>query len=90
LIRPKHDFFDCFDDILISSTVNLVKPDPCIFEIFLERIGRRAEECVYIDDSAVNAATADRLGFITIHFESPAQLAEELDRLGVLHLNGHR
>ena len=90
LIRPKYDFFDCFDDILISSTVNLVKPDLRIFEIFLQRITRRAEECVYIDDSAVNAAAANRLGFITIHFESPPQLAAELDRLGVLHLNGHR
>jgi 2-haloacid dehalogenase len=90
LIRPKYDFFDCFDDILISSTVNLVKPDPRIFEIFLKRIGRRAEECVYIDDSAVNAAAADRLGFSTIHFESPNQLAAELDRVGVLHLNGQR
>ena len=90
LIRPEYDFFDCFDDILISSTVNLVKPDPRIFEIFLARIKRRAEECVYIDDSAVNVSTADRLGFITIHFESPAQLAAELDRLDVIHLNGHR
>jgi 2-haloacid dehalogenase len=90
LVRPKYEFFDCFDDILISSTVNLVKPDPRIFEIFLARIKRRAEECVYIDDSAVNAAAADRLGFVTIHFESPAQLAAELDRLGVLSLNGHR
>ena len=41
LIRPKYDFFDCFDDILISSTVNLVKPDPRIFEIFLARIDAR-------------------------------------------------
>jgi 2-haloacid dehalogenase len=90
LIRPKYDFFECFDDILISSTVNLVKPDPRIFEIFLQRIGRRAEECVYIDDSAANVATADRLGFSTIHFESPAKLAAELDRLNVIQLNGHR
>jgi len=90
LVRPKYDFFDCFDDILISSTVNLVKPNPLIFEIFLQRIGRQAEDCVYIDDSAANVATADRLGFITIHFESPTQLAAELDRLDVIHLNGHR
>ncbi|HSD83624.1 MAG TPA: HAD-IA family hydrolase, partial [Anaerolineae bacterium] len=90
LVRPKYAFFDCFDDILISSTVNLVKPDPRIFEIFLQRIDRRAEDCVYIDDSAANAAVANRLGFTTIHFESPRQLATELDRLGVLRLNGHR
>jgi 2-haloacid dehalogenase len=90
LVRPKYDFFDCFDEILISSTVNFVKPDPRIFEIFLQRIGRRAADCIYIDDSAANVVTADRLGFITIHFESPAQLAAELGRLDVIHLNGHR
>ncbi|CAG0935356.1 2-haloacid dehalogenase [Thermoflexales bacterium] len=90
LVRPLYAFFDCFDDILISSTVNLVKPDPRIFEIFLQRIGRRAEDCVYIDDSAANVAVADRLGFTAVHFEAPRQLAAELDRLGVLHLNGHR
>jgi 2-haloacid dehalogenase len=90
LVRPRYAFFDCFDDILISSTVNLVKPDPRIFEIFLQRIDRRAEDCVYIDDSAANVAVADRLGFTPIHFESPRQLAAELDRLGVLRLNGHR
>ncbi len=90
LVRPKYNFFDCFDDILISSTVNLVKPDPRIFEIFLARIKRRAEECVYIDDSAVNTAMADRLGFITIHFEAPGQLAAELAQLGLLRLDGQR
>jgi 2-haloacid dehalogenase len=90
LVRPQFDFFDCFDDILISSTVNLVKPDPRLFEIFLARIKRRAEDCVYIDDSAANVAVADQLGFITIHFESSPHLAAELDRLGVLRLNGHR
>ncbi len=89
LVRPKYNFFEYFDDILISSTVNLVKPDPRIFEIFLKRIGRRADECVYIDDSAANAAMADRLGFMTIRFESPRQLAAELDRLGVRRVNGH-
>jgi 2-haloacid dehalogenase len=90
LARPRYDFFECFDDILISSTVNLVKPDPRIFEIFLKRISRRAEDCVYIDDSAANIVTADRLGFSTIEFKSPAQLAAELDRLDVIRRNGHR
>ncbi len=90
LVRPKYDFFSWFDDIVISGAVKLIKPDPQIFALFLKHIQRTAEECVYIDDSAANVAAADRLGFITIHFTSPAQLGIELDRLGVLHLNGHR
>jgi len=89
LVRPKYEFFNWFDDILISSTVNLVKPDPQIFTLFLDRIGWAATDCVYIDDSAANIMTANQLGFTTIHFQSPEQLATELVQLGLLQQNGH-
>jgi 2-haloacid dehalogenase len=89
LVRPKYDFFSWFDDILISSTVNLVKPDPHIFTVFLDRIGWVAGDCVYIDDSAANIVTANQLGFTTVHFLSPDQLANELRQLGLLQQNGH-
>jgi 2-haloacid dehalogenase len=89
LVQPKHDFFSWFDDILISSTVNLVKPDPQIFTLFLDRIGWAAVDCVYVDDSAANIATANQLGFTTIYFQSPDQLAKELQQMGLLWQNGH-
>ena len=89
LVRPKYEFFNWFDDILISGAVKLIKPDPRIFALFLERIHRTADECVYIDDSAVNVAAADRLGFKAIHFASPKQLAIDLRQLGLLRRNGH-
>ena len=88
-VRPKYGFFSWFDDILISSDVRLVKPDPRIFALFLHRIHRAAEECVYIDDSQENVAAAGQLGFKSIHFESPEQLASELQRWGLLRQNGH-
>ena len=72
-----------------SSGAKLIKPDPRIFALFLERIHRTADECVYIDDSAVNVAAADRLGFKAIHFASPKQLAIDLRQLGLLRQNGH-
>ncbi len=84
LVRPRYEFFNWFDTIVVSGAVKLVKPDPRIFALFLQRIDRTAEECVYIDDSTTNVAEADRLGFRAIRFESPAQLAVELDRLGLL------
>ena len=60
------------------------KPDPRIFQLLLERIGRSAEACVYIDDNPKNAAAAAALGFDAVHFKSPEQLRAELTRLGVL------
>jgi len=84
IVRPKYEFFGWLDLILVSGEVKLVKPDPRIYAAFLERIGRTAKECLFIDDSRLNIATADQLGFATIHYQSPEQLESELRRLGLL------
>jgi 2-haloacid dehalogenase len=78
LTRAKFGFFGLFDSILVSGDVKLAKPDPRIFTLFLQRIGRPAQECLFIDDSAANVAAARLLGFETIHFKSAAQLQGEL------------
>lgn len=78
LMRERFDFLSLFDDIVISGELKLVKPDPAIFHLTLQRIRRRAEECLFIDDSSANIETARQLGFHTIHFQSPAQLERDL------------
>ena len=40
LTRPRYPFFEWFDQMVISGEVGLVKPDPAIFALLLERIGR--------------------------------------------------
>jgi 2-haloacid dehalogenase len=84
LVRPKYEFFSWFDTILVSGEVKLIKPDPRIYAVLLERIGRKPEECVFVDDSQVNITTADQLGFKTIHFLSPEGLEDELRALHIL------
>jgi len=83
-VRHQYDFFNLFDRIILSGNVNLIKPDPAIFNLTLKRINRRAGECLLIDDSEVNINTAKRLGFATIHFKSPQQLQTELHQLNLL------
>lgn len=87
-VRPKYAFFDWFDDILLSGEVNLAKPDERIYALFLERIGRRAEECLFIDDSQANVDVARRLGFKAIRFESPEQLRRALEQMEILNHAG--
>lgn len=84
LTRPKYAFFDCFDEIVVSGEVKLLKPDPRIFEVFLERINHNADECVFIDDSEANIAAADQLGFKAIHFQSAGRLERDLRSLDLL------
>ncbi len=84
ITRAQYDFFDLLDGIVISGDVKLIKPDPAIFQTLLNKIGRRAEECVFIDDHLPNVKTAQALGFIAIQFQSPGQLERELHQLGIL------
>ncbi|MGE5599583.1 MAG: HAD family hydrolase [Bacteroidota bacterium] len=83
-VRRKYEFFAWFERIVLSGEVGLAKPDPGIFAVFLDRIGRRADECLFIDDSARNIAAAKGLGFRTIHYQSPAQLRGEMARMGLI------
>ena len=75
---------DLFDDFIISCEVGHVKPDPEIFQIILEKIGKPAGECLFVDDALTNINQAQKMGFETIHFQSPEQLATVLRELRVL------
>lgn len=83
-IREQYDFFDLFDDMVISGEVGHVKPQPEIFHILLEKIGRPAQECLFIDDSPANIQQAQNIGFATIRFESSEQLAKALQDMKIL------
>jgi 2-haloacid dehalogenase len=82
--RERFEFLGWFDFIVISGEIGLVKPNRKVFDFLLEKIGRRAEDCVFIDDSPANVAAAKELGFDAIHFRSPRQLREELMNRGIL------
>ena len=81
LARERYEFLDWFGEIVVSGDEKIIKPDPRLFEILLERIDRRADQCIFIDDSIRNIEAAADLGFHPIHFQNPVQLRSELDQL---------
>jgi 2-haloacid dehalogenase len=83
-VRQKHDFFNLLDDMVISGQVGHVKPHPEIFQILLDRIGRPAQECLFIDDALANIHQAQKMGFATILFRSPEDLRLRLLDLQIL------
>lgn len=79
-----YDFFGLFDGkIVVSGEEKLIKPDPKIWEILLERYQIKAEESVFIDDNAKNIEVAKSLGFICIHITPETNLEVELRKLGI-------
>lgn len=85
IVQPQFEFLSWFDEVVVSGDLKLIKPDPAIYHILLDRIGRNAGDCVFIDDSLANIVAAQQLGFQAIHFHSPTQLRQDLAKMGVLN-----
>lgn len=85
--RQRFEFLAWFNEIVISGEVKMAKPHRQIFEFTLERIGRQAGQCLFIDDTEKNISAARQLGFQTLYFQSAELLRSELCRLGILPLS---
>ncbi len=69
---------------MISAHERLVKPDPRLFQVLLDRYHLAPEATVFIDDVAANVDAAAALGIRAIRFESATDLRRDLVRLGLL------
>ena len=76
--RERFEFLEWFDGVLVSGEERIIKPDPAIFRLLLDRFGLDPEATFYVDDSEQNVAAADRLGFDAVRFTTPAQLRRDL------------
>lgn len=85
IAHRRYDFLQWFDTIVLSGEEKVVKPDSRIYHILLQRIGRNARECIFIDDSPDNVAAAKALGFDAIEFTGPGALGEALAEREVLN-----
>jgi len=72
-----------FSLFVSSCFVGLRKPEEGIYKLALEITQKAPEECCFIDDRPLNLESADRLGMQTIRAENPAQVRDELKKLGV-------
>ena len=82
--RERFAFLSWFRGILVSGEVGVIKPDPRIFELLIERFAINPGNAVYIDDVEANVAAARSFGIHAIQFTTPARLRRELTRLGLL------
>lgn len=76
--------FDLLDGRIISGFEGVMKPGPEIFQLTCDRYGLSPQDALFIDDSAANVATAERLGFHVLHFTDPAMLRPTLEALELL------
>jgi putative hydrolase of the HAD superfamily len=72
---------DAFDHIVVSAEEGMVKPDPRIYRLALERLGVAPGEAVFIDDLEENIAGAQAVGMHGIRFEGPEQAITAVQEL---------
>jgi 2-haloacid dehalogenase len=77
-------FFGRFRDIVVSGEVKLLKPDPAIYYLALDRFGLRPAEALFIDDRAINVEAALAVGMKAHLFIDAADLRARLEAEGLL------
>jgi putative hydrolase of the HAD superfamily len=77
------DLADYFSVFLSSCYLGVRKPDEEVFRLALDITQHRPEECLFIDDRAVNLECASLVGIPTIQFHDAVQLKNNLEDRGV-------
>ena len=77
-------FFRRFRNIVVSGEVKLLKPDPAIYFLALERFGLKPAEALFIDDREINVEGACAVGMQAHLFADAEDLRARLAAEGLL------
>ena len=77
-------FFTRFKDIVVSGEVKLLKPDPAIYYLALDRFRLRPDQALLIDDREINVEGALAVGMQAHLFTDAAGLRARLKAEGLL------
>ena len=81
--RDEMTFLYYVDGGILSYRENLIKPDPAIYHLLMERYDLNPEESIFIDDTLQNVEAARKLGIHGIEFHTREQVLQEMAELGV-------
>lgn len=82
-IKGIHPFLQLFDKMFFSYEIKNTKRSPKSFYFVLDSLNCKPQECVFIDDSVPNVATAAALGIISIQFTTASELNNKLLEYGI-------
>ena len=72
------------EGVVISGLEYVIKPQPEIYRLLLERYRLKADECVFIDDNLANVQGAEAVGIHGLLFAGPEMLKEEFKKLHIM------
>ena len=78
---PGHEYFD---GVVASANEKLVKPQPEIYRLCLDRFGLKADECLFTDDRETNLAGAEVCGIHTVIFRGREDFLRRIAQMGIV------
>lgn len=78
------DFLEYVDGGILSYQDKVIKPEPAIYALLIQRYNLNPDECVFIDDSQRNIDAAKKWGIHTIHWEKgipQSQIHKQLEEI---------
>jgi len=82
--RSAQPIFDLFEDIVVSGTERIAKPDARIYEIVEQRSGLPGNALFFTDDNPANIAAARERGWDAHLFTDAASLERQLSDANLL------
>ncbi len=74
-------FIPLMDGGILSYKEQLVKPNQAIYQLLLKRYDLQADECIFLDDTAVNIEAACKAGIHGIVFRSREQALHDMEQI---------
>ena len=83
-VEKERAFFSRFRSIVVSGEVKLLKPDPAIYWLALDRFGLKPPDALFVDDRRINVEGAEAIGLSAHLFTDAPGLRERLEAEGLL------
>lgn len=77
----KHGLNALFEQVIVSSDLGIVKPDPKIYYHTLDSLQVKNAECIFVDDRSVNTDAAEKLGIKSLVFTDTVSFKSDLEAL---------
>jgi len=78
---PKYDVINLLDGYVVSGDVHLLKPNPAIYTLLLDKYSLKASECLFVDDTKINVSGAQAVGIDGIVFKDAEHLEKHLSKI---------
>ena len=82
--QKEKGFFARFRDIVVSGVEKLLKPDPALYYLALDRFGLKPSQALFVDDRVINVEGAEAVGMHAHLFTTAEDLRSRLQSDGLL------